>query len=85
MKDRLEGLLQDLHDELASGAGELDSASREQLRGIATDIERALGQSGSPEAEPGQLQEAVVSFETEHPRLAGILEGIADTLVKLGI
>jgi hypothetical protein len=32
-----------------------------------------------------QLQAAAVNFESEHPRIAGVLGNITDTLAKLGI
>ena len=87
MKQRLNELLTELHDELGSAA-ELDQQAKEKLRGIAREIEGAVG----PDEDKGlgaeamnHLEEAAVDFQSEHPRLAGILSQITDTLAKLGI
>ena len=87
MKQRLNQLLEELHSEL-SGADALDDDAKEQLRDIARQIEDAVGPEddkslGSDALD--QLEEAAVDFQTEHPRLAGILTQITDTLGKLGI
>ena len=87
MKQRLNQLLEELHNELGSAAS-LDDEAKEQLRDIARQIEGAVGpdEDESLAAEAlGQLEEAAVDFQTEHPRLAGILAQITDTLSKLGI
>ena len=82
--------LAELHDELAA-AGDLDPALRRQLRDVADDIETLLG-TASPEpaaATGGQLRErvqlATVEFEAEYPRLARVMNDVADALTKLGI
>lgn len=86
MKQRLQELLKELHTELAD-ADAMDEQSRSELLKLAGEIEVTVGDDAAddvptPEA---QLQEAVLEFETEHPRVAGILGQIADTLSKLGI
>ena len=87
MKQRLQKLLEELHAELGS-ADALDDQAKEQLRGVAQEIEDAVG----PDEDKGlgsealnHLEEAAVDFQTDHPRLAGILGQITDTLAKLGI
>jgi hypothetical protein len=87
VKQRLDQLLEELHSELG-GADALDDDAKEQLRDIARQIEDAIGPEddkslGSDALD--QLEEAAVDFQTEHPRLAGILAQITDTLGKLGI
>jgi Domain of unknown function (DUF4404) len=85
VNQRLQQLLRELHTEL-SNSDSIDAESRRQLQDLAEDIEAAVAASGVPEGEGGnQLQQAVLEFETEHPRIAGILGQIADTLAKLGI
>jgi glycogen synthase len=87
VNQRLQQLLQELHTELGK-AGSIDAKSRQDLQTLAQDIEAAVAASG--EAAPAgegdnQLQQAVLEFETEHPRIAGILGQIADALAKIGI
>jgi hypothetical protein len=85
VNQRLQQLLRELHTELGN-SDSIDAESRRQLQDLAEDIETAVAASGAPEGEDGnQLQQAVLEFETEHPRIAGILGQIADTLAKLGI
>jgi hypothetical protein len=87
VKQRLQKLLEELHTELGS-TDTLDDQAKEQLRGIAQEIEGAVGPDedkslGSDAM--NQLEQAAVGFESEHPRLAGILSQITDALSKLGI
>lgn len=87
MNKRLQQLLQELHAELGK-TGSIDAKSRQDLQNLAQDIEAAVAASGKavPASEgENQLQRAVLEFETEHPRIAGILGQIADALAKLGI
>ncbi len=89
-KTALRQQLTELHDTLASTA-ELDPDLRALLKEVSGDIENVLGEQTSAEATTAtnQLQarvrRATVDFEAEHPRLAHILEDLADTLTKLGI
>ena len=89
-KNALRQQLTELHDTLASTA-ELDPELRTLLKEVSGDIEGILGEDATTEeASPtNQLQarvrRATVDFEAEHPRLARILEDLADTLTKLGI
>jgi len=87
VKDKLQDLLKNLHAELGD-AGDLDADAKQKLLALAAEIEQAV----TPDADQSLLeegrnkfQEAAVSFESEHPRIAGVLSNIADTLSKLGI
>ena len=87
MKDKLKGLLSDLHVEL-NDAGQLDAEARQKLEALAREIQDAVDpDSDKPLLEEAreQIQAAAVDFESEHPRLAGVLKNITDTLGKLGI
>jgi hypothetical protein len=82
MDKRLHELLDELHAEL-SDAGSLDDVARQELRGLAEEIRFAVGEEDTVEL--SRLQSATLQLESEHPRIAGILGSIADTLSKLGI
>ena len=87
MQAKLQGLLDELHSELAD-AGELDAAAKEKLLELSREIAEAVGPDTDKTLQKdgrSRLQEAALNFESEHPRIAGILENIADTLAKLGI
>jgi hypothetical protein len=87
VKDKLKGLLSDLHIEL-NDAGKLDADAKRQLEALAQEIQGAIDpDTDKPLLEDvqDQLQAAVVNFESEHPRIAGVLQNITDTLGKLGI
>jgi hypothetical protein len=82
MRKHLQGLLEDLHGELAD-ASSLDDQARQELRDLAQEIETAVGDDDTVAL--NRLQSAALGLETEHPRITGILSSIADTLSKLGI
>ena len=87
MKNKLKELLGELHTELGN-AGELDADAKRQLEALSRDIQGAIDpDSDKPLLEDArdQLQAAAVDFESEHPRIAGVLRSITDTLGKLGI
>jgi hypothetical protein len=87
VKDKLKGLLSELHVEL-NDAGQLDADAKRQLEALAQEIQGAIDpDSDKPLLEDvqDQLQSAAVNFESEHPRIAGLLQNITDTLGKLGI
>ena len=82
--NRLQALLTELHRELA-GAQSLDAESRRMLERVLDDVRR-LGSPGEvPEPPTGQLREAALRLEAEHPRLAAALGQLGDALAKLGI
>jgi hypothetical protein len=87
VKNKLKELLGELHTELGN-AGELDADAKQQLEALSRDIQGAIDpDSDKPLLEDArdQLQAAAVDFESEHPRIAGVLGSITDTLAKLGI
>ena len=87
MKDKLKGLLSDLHAEL-NNAGQLDADAKRQLEVLAQQIQGAIDPDADKpllEDAQDQLQAAAVNLESEHPRIAGVLQNITDTLGKLGI
>jgi hypothetical protein len=77
-----------LHQEL-SAAGSVDEQSKALLRKLTQEIEdlAASGQAPVKEADSaaGQLEEAALRFETEHPKLSMALGELVDALGKLGI
>jgi hypothetical protein len=86
-RDRLQQLIASLHEELGSSEA-LDDRSRELLQHLIGDIETIA--ADKPDARGGdtavgQLEEAALRFESDHPRLSAILGEIMDTLGKLGI
>jgi hypothetical protein len=87
MNQRLQKLLRELHAELGSTES-IDAEARNQLQDLARDIQTVVDAAADGNEQQGgqhQLQQAVLEFETEHPRIAGILSQIADALAKLGI
>jgi hypothetical protein len=83
-KKALKAHLVALRRELAA-AKTLDADTRQALGTLAEDIDDALR-----EREPDfktlreRVAAAALKFEAVHPRFAGILSDITDTLVKLG-
>ena len=84
MKQRLHELLEELHGELQNSDA-LDDAARQELRTLAGEIEDAVGEDSVAESAMQRVEDVTLEFEAEHPRIAGILGNIADTLSKLGI
>jgi hypothetical protein len=78
--------LHKLRTELTSSAEGLNEETQTLITALADDIDLLLGDEPT-ESQPGkhQLEEIAIKFETDHPRLAGILSELADTLSKLGI
>jgi hypothetical protein len=95
-RESLQVLLAKVHERL-SEAGSVDTASREQLRQVMGDLERALGQGGTVdprgakgvastvEASTSRLESLAVRFEADHPGLAATLRRLIDLLGKAGI
>lgn len=85
-REKLQRLIASLHEELGSAAS-VDAESKEMLQQLTRDIENIAAGEGdaSATAASGQLEQATLRFETEHPRLSMILGEIVDTLGKLGI
>ncbi|MFA5940401.1 MAG: DUF4404 family protein [Sinimarinibacterium sp.] len=85
--------LQRLHRDLAELRAELDhlpaeAPGRARLLDLATRIEAQLDESRDSEARDSLVRgvrEAVADFELEHPRAAGVLQRIVQTLSSMGI
>jgi hypothetical protein len=89
MKERpLQDLLGRLRAELRDGPS-LDSGAREQLEGLARDIERRLHPDRTEpealEALAKNLREAIERFEETHPALTAAVNRVADALSRMGI
>jgi Domain of unknown function (DUF4404) len=98
-RESLQTLLVRVHERL-NEAGSVDTGSRELLRQVMGDIERALqdGRSSNSAARRGvpavataaeahtpRLEALAVQFEADHPALADVLRRLADLLGKAGI
>jgi hypothetical protein len=85
-QNNLYQLLGEVHERLRQPSS-IDPKSRELLKTVMQDIERALS-SGSEQpssASPARLESLAAHFEAEHPQLADTLRQIMDTLGKGGI
>lgn len=81
LKRHLDALRRELAQERA-----LDGDTRAMLAAVADDIDEALGEGDRDyDSLRERLQAATLRFEAEHPRFAGILADITDTLAKIGI
>lgn len=87
-KQKLRDLISELHDEL-DRAERVDPEAQAMLRGLGDDIERLAGdEPAAPEHHETareRVDEAVVHFQADHPRLTRVLREIADALGRLGI
>jgi hypothetical protein len=84
-KTSLQAHLDQLRRELAD-AEQLDRDTRALLVEVAEDIDQILEESApNYDSLRGRIEAAAVRFEAEHPRFAGIMSDITDTLAKLGI
>ena len=66
-----------------------DEAARQRLEGLVREIEQTLADPADRKAEGGslgdQLKASVLSFEASHPRLAGVMNDVAEKLSHMGI
>ena len=87
-KDKLQQLINDLHQELKA-ADSADEDSKNLLRRAAAEIDEAVGTGPVSEERHRsfreQLERSAVDFEADHPRVAAVVENIIDTLGKIGI
>lgn len=87
-KKHLRSIIDNLHRELAS-ADSIDEESRALLQELAQDVEKLAGDAGEADGghatTAGQLQNAALRFESEHPKLSMALGEVIDALSKLGI
>lgn len=87
MRDRIDQLLAEMEDEISKHT-HLDQQRREHLQALANHIEQRLNEDR--EASLGNdydwsLQESVVLFEEEFPKLATLLREIQRVLMNIGI
>ena len=81
--------LNTLQRELSEG-GQVDVETADLLRDLSEDIQRLLVVDNEVDQEQvdslsKRLQSAVIKFETEHPRVAVVLNQLIDGLASLGI
>ena len=87
-REKLQRLIASLHEELGS-AESVDDESRVMLQQLIHDLQN-LAEDEAPseesqESASGQLENAALKFESDHPKVSMILGEIMDTLGKLGI
>jgi hypothetical protein len=84
-KETLKAHLEALRRELGT-ARTLDADTREQLVQVAEEIDEVLA---AQQPDYASLRErialAALRFEAAHPRFAGVLNDMTDTLAKLGL
>jgi hypothetical protein len=96
-RESLQTLLVRVQERLRE-AGSVEVGSRELLRQVMSDIEKALQDSPAPhsglnvpavaaaaEAHTPRLEALAVQFEADHPALADVLRRLVDLLGKAGI
>ena len=65
-----------------------DDHTRQRLSGLVDDIEKTLGRSGDVRAHENlgeRLKASIVQFEVSHPRIAVVLNELAEKLSNMGI
>ena len=85
-RESLQILLGKVHERL-NEAGAVDPGSREQLRQVMGDIEKALGSGagGVRDTNTSRLEALAVRFEVDHPSLSASLRRLVDLLAEVGI
>ncbi|MFW2406013.1 MAG: DUF4404 family protein [Gammaproteobacteria bacterium] len=87
-REKLQRLIATLQEELGS-AQTIDEDSKKALQQLMLDVEEIASGDAPPSGDrasaAGQLENATLQFESEHPKLSMILGEIVDTLGKLGI
>ncbi len=63
----------------------LDTERRDAVTALIADIELQLNEGVADDSLVDQVETVMSSFEAEHPRIAGILNGIITTLGNIGI
>ena len=86
--DRLRSIISKLNRELDS-ADSVDEQTRTFLRELVVDVEKLAGDADAEGIESdttaGQLENAALRFESEHPKLSMAIGEVIDALGKLGI
>ena len=65
-----------------------DEDARQRLEALVQDIERTLADPNSVAANENlgdRLKAAILRFEASHPRLAAVMNDVAEKLINLGI
>ena len=83
-QEKLHTLLAELDRELKASRT-LDARSQALLQQVLADIPGSPPGSAQHRTAESELREMVLRFESEHPRLSGVLGQLADALGKLGI
>ena len=86
-RESLQILLGKVHERL-NEAGSVDAGSRDMLKQVMGDIEKALGSGAAAEAKEtntSRLEALAVRFEADHPSLAASLRRLVDLLAEVGI
>ncbi len=86
--DDLRDKLESLHDALAN-VGNLDEQTAAAMKQVATDIDRLIDQDNVPGDQVLGIRERIddlmLGFESEHPKLASVLSQLTDLLSGMGI
>lgn len=85
-RESLQTLLGKVSERLKE-AGSVDAGSRELLKQVMGDIDRALGSGADTvhEANTSRLEALAVRFEADHPALAASVRRLVDLLAEVGI
>lgn len=86
--DRLKSTIRELHGDLEK-TGETDPELHKLLTQLDSDLHRLLEARAEVEQEQTGLQERLESlaadFDTQHPKLAGVLRELGVALARVGI
>lgn len=84
--ERLRESLLAIRTELADPEG-MDADSRALLEKVAADIERVLDEEDetTPDTARGRMEQLVVDFEVEHPRVTRVVNEVVEALARMGI
>lgn len=86
--DELRDKLESLHDALAA-VDDLDEQTTTAMKQVASDIDRLMQQDSVPSEHVlgvrQRIDDLVLGFESEHPKLASVLSQLTDLLSGMGI
>ena len=85
MGDDVRKDMERLHQELSEAAAGGDEHAREMLDHVGAYLESESPSGEEHEALSERLQDALVRFDTDHPTLAGTIQGVVDSLTAGGI
>ena len=85
VQKRLTALLEELNGELER-TDQLDPGTRKQIEAAAQELDALLSNEPSrAQDDHRSLQDRLLSFEVEHPRIAAIFGEAAELLARLGV